>query len=63
MLREKGSIRADDATVQAMRDKGPDPEDRKLRADFTRRLLVNFRDLTKAGAVGWNAISGANSGR
>jgi hypothetical protein len=38
MLREKGSLRADDVSVQAMRDEGLDPEaDRKLRADFTRR--------------------------
>jgi len=51
MLREKGSIRADDVTVQAMRDKGLDPENRKLRADFTRRILVSLHDLAKAGTV------------
>ena len=52
MLREKGSIRADDVTVRAMRDKGLDPEsDRKLRADFTRRILVSLHDLMKAGTV------------
>jgi hypothetical protein len=51
MLREKGSIRADDVTVQAMRDKGLDPENRKLRADFTRRILVTLHDFTKAGTV------------
>jgi hypothetical protein len=51
MLREKGSIRADDVTMQAMRDKGLDPENRKLRADFTRRILVTLHDLVKAGAI------------
>jgi hypothetical protein len=51
MLREKGSIRADDVTVQAMRDKGLDPENRKLRADFTRRILVSLHDLAKGGHV------------
>lgn len=51
MLRERGSIRADDVTVQAMRDKGLDPENRKLRADFTRRILVSLHDLAKGGHV------------
>jgi hypothetical protein len=51
LLREKGSIRADEVTVVAMRDKGLDPENRKLRADFTRRILVSLHDLTKAGTV------------
>src|SRR5579862_225138 len=51
-LREKGSIRADDVAVQAMRDKGMDPEaDRKTRADFLRRILVSLHDLRKAGMV------------
>lgn len=51
LLREKGSIRADEVTVQAMRDKGLDPENRKLRADLTRRILVSLHDLMKAGTV------------
>lgn len=52
LLREKGSIRADDVTVIAMRDKGLDPEsERKFRADFTRRILVSLHDLMKAGTV------------
>jgi hypothetical protein len=51
MLREKGSVRADDVTVQAMQDKGLDPENRKLRADLTRRILVTLHDLMKAGAI------------
>jgi hypothetical protein len=51
MLREKGSIRADDVTVQAMRDKGLDPENRKMRADFTRRILVSLHDMAKGGHV------------
>ncbi len=52
LLREKGAIRADDVTVRAMRDKGLDPEaDRKLRVDFTRRILVSLHDLRKNGTV------------
>jgi hypothetical protein len=68
MLREKGSIRADDVTVQAMRDKGLDPENRKMRADFTRRILVSLHDLAKGGhvqkaghgrGVRWQLLAGA----
>jgi hypothetical protein len=52
MLREKGSIRADDVAVLAMREKGLDPEkERKLRTDFNRRILVSLHDLMKAGTV------------
>lgn len=53
MLREKdGIIRADDVTVRAMTEKGLSPEsDRKLRADFTRRILVTLHDMRKAGVV------------
>jgi hypothetical protein len=52
LLREKGSVRADDITVRAMREKGLDPEsDRKLRTDFTRRILVSLHDLKKNGTV------------
>lgn len=51
-LREKGTIRADDVAVRAMRDKGMDPEaDRKTRADFIRRILVSLHDLRKANMV------------
>lgn len=52
MLREKGSVRADDIAVQAMKDKGMDPEmDRKTRADFIRRILVSLHDMRKANMV------------
>ncbi|MBV9203701.1 MAG: hypothetical protein JOY83_28970 [Alphaproteobacteria bacterium] len=52
LLREKGTIAADDVTVRAMREKGLDPEaDRKQRRDFTRRILVSLHDLKRAGAV------------
>jgi hypothetical protein len=52
MLREKGTVRADDVAVQAMKDKGMDPEvDRKTRADFIRRILVSLHDLRKAGMI------------
>jgi hypothetical protein len=52
LLREKGTISADDVTVRAMREKGLDPEaDRKQRTDFTKRILVSLHDLRKAGTV------------
>jgi hypothetical protein len=52
LLREKGTVAADNVTVRAMREKGLDPEaDRKQRADFTRRILVSLHDLRKAGTV------------
>lgn len=51
MLREKGTIKADDLTVKTMLDKGLDPADRKMRTDFSRRFLVTLHDLWKAGAV------------
>lgn len=51
MLREKGTIKADDLTVRAMLDKGLDPKDRKTRTDFSRRFLVTLHDLRKAGEV------------
>lgn len=67
MLREKGSIRADEVTVRAMREKGLDPENRRLRADLTRRILVSIHDLSKARTaqkvghgrgVRWSALAG-----
>jgi len=70
MLREKGSIRADDVAVLAMREKGLDPEkERKLRTDFNRRILVTLHDLMKAGTaqkvghgrgVRWNLLNEIN---
>jgi hypothetical protein len=52
MLRESGTIRADDVAVLAMREKGLDPEaDRKTRSDFVRRILVSLHDLRKAGMI------------
>jgi hypothetical protein len=52
MLRERETVSADDVSVRAMLDKGLDPDnDRKLRADFTRRILVSFHDLLKTGEV------------
>ncbi|MGA7713169.1 MAG: hypothetical protein WCA81_14790 [Rhizomicrobium sp.] len=52
MLREKGTVRADDVAVQAMKDNGMDPDaDRKTRADFIRRILVSLHDLRKAGMI------------
>jgi hypothetical protein len=52
MLREKGTVRADEISVQAMKDKGLDPDnDRKTRTDFNRRILVSLHDLMKANVV------------
>ena len=51
MMRERGTIKAEDVTIQALKDKGLDAENRKLRRDFTRRILVSLHDLRKAGAV------------
>ena len=53
LLREKGTIVADEVTVRAMREKGVDPEfsTAKQRTDFTKRILVSLHDLRKAGTV------------
>lgn len=52
MLRDKGTVRADDVAVLAMKEKGLDPEaDRKTRSDFIRRILVSLHDLRKAGVI------------
>jgi hypothetical protein len=52
LLRERETVSADDVSVRAMHDKGLDPDnDRKLRADFTLRILVSFHDLMKTGEV------------
>jgi hypothetical protein len=52
LLRERETISADDVSVRAMQDKRLDPDrDRKLRADFTRRVLVSLHDMMKAGQV------------
>ncbi len=38
--------------MKAMQEKGLDPAaDRKQRIDFTRRILVSFHDMKKAGTV------------
>jgi len=51
-LRENGTVKADAISVQAMKDKGLNPDkDRKLRSDFIRRILVSLHDLRKAGEV------------
>src|SRR5258708_21512214 len=52
MLRERGTVKADDVAVLAMREKGLDPEkDRKTRSDFIRRILVSLHDLRKANVI------------
>ena len=72
MLRQKGTIRADDVAVQAMLDKRLDPEkNRKIRTDFSRRILVTLHDLRKADmiekvghgrGVRWRAIDPSANG-
>lgn len=51
LLRERGTIKAEDVAVVALRDKGMDPENRRMRTDFTKRILVSLHDLRKAGVV------------
>jgi len=52
MLREKGTVKADDVAVLAMKEKGLDPEaDRKTRSDFIRHILVSLHDLRKANMI------------
>jgi len=51
MLRERGTIKAEDVAVVAMQEKGMDPENRRMRTDFTKRILVSLHDLRKAGVV------------
>jgi len=52
MLRERGTVKADEIAVQVMKDKDLDPEkDRKLRSDFIRRILASLHDLRRAGTV------------
>ena len=52
MLRDKGTVKADDIAVVAMREKGMDPEtDRKTRSDFIRRILVSLHDLRDSNVV------------
>jgi hypothetical protein len=48
----EGTVRTDEISVQAMRDKGLEPEaDRKTRTDSNRRILVSLQDLVKATVV------------
>jgi hypothetical protein len=49
MMRERRTIKAEGVTIQAMKDKGLDTENRKMRRDFTRRILVSLHELRKAG--------------
>jgi hypothetical protein len=52
LLRDKGTIQAVDVAVEAMRDKGLDPEnDKAVRRDFTRRILTTLNDLHRYGHV------------
>lgn len=52
MLRERGTIRADEISVQTMKDKGLDPQaGRKTRTDFNRRIPASLHDLMKANVI------------
>jgi len=51
-LRADGSISAVEMAVQAMREKGMDPEtNRKVRTSFAQRFLTSLHDLRKTGRV------------
>lgn len=51
VLRTQGEVCAADMADQAMRDKGLDPANRKLRASFAQRFLTSLHDLTRAEKV------------
>ncbi len=52
MLRERGTISAEDISIKAMVDKGKDSlTDKKIKTDFTKRILCTLHDLRKAGTV------------
>lgn len=52
MIRQKGTIKAADVAVQAMRDKGLDPDkDKAVKRDFVRRFLTTLHDLKRAGKI------------
>lgn len=51
-LRERGTVKAVEIAMQAMRDKGLDPKaDKKLRVHFAQRFLTSLHDLRKIGTV------------
>ena len=50
-LRTNGDVCAAEIAAQAMRDKGLDPTDKKLRTNFAQRFLTSLHDLRKAGTV------------
>jgi len=45
-------ISADEIAISAIRDKGLDPQDKKLRALFTRRFLWALNRMAKRGEIG-----------
>lgn len=52
LIREKGTIKAVDVAIQAMKDKGLDPvSDKAVRRDFVRRILTTLHDLKRYGYV------------
>lgn len=52
MLRERGVIAGADVAVQAMRDKGMDPDsDPETRTDFVRRVGLQLADMARKGKV------------
>jgi hypothetical protein len=51
-LRERGEIASADVAVQAMHDKGLDPEnDPATRTDFVRRVGLQLNDMARKGKV------------
>ena len=50
-LRSGGEVCAVDIAAQAMRDKGMDPADGKMRANFASRILTSLHDLSNTGTI------------
>lgn len=50
-LRVRGEVSAVEIATDAMRDKGMDPNDRKIRTSFAQRFLTSLHDLRKTGKV------------
>ncbi len=50
-LRTSGEVCAAEIASQAMRDKGLDLANKKLRTAFAQRFLTSLHDLRKAGTV------------
>jgi hypothetical protein len=50
-LRAGGEVTSESVAVQAMKEKGLDPTDRKLRSDFVRRILWALQRMNQRGTL------------